>query len=180
MIYKISKVVIVSVLAAVVANGAVAQTLFNFAGSSGGIAASTPVGGSSNCFAVSGISTAVYSQSLVNPTAAILVPVAGTCSAVSFQGALTTAPAAWSDLDAAIVVLKGSTGLGVGGTRSAQSVCDFNPGGVGGNPGNATCSATVALSPTIAAGDQIAICFRSVYATPPSTAMAWNVRCNAP
>ena len=151
--------------------------MFNFSGSSGANTASTPIGGASNCFTVSGISAPVFSSSGVNSTD-VLSPAGSTCSSVSFHAALTTAPGAFTGLSGSLLIYRGATSLGNGGTVSVVDLCNFNPNAAGGAVGSALCSSTTAV--TISAADQLAVCFRATFSTPPATKMAWNVRCLAP
>ncbi|NOT85460.1 MAG: collagen-like protein [Methylococcaceae bacterium] len=151
---------------------------FNFSGSSGSNIASTPIGGANNCFAISGISAPAYSSSGPADLTNLLVPAGSSCSAVAFNGTVSTVPAPWSDLGAYIYLYSNPTGLGIGGTSTWSRFCDFNPTGSGGGTGTGICSGTVSVN--ITADTQIAVCFRADYATPPATRMAWNVRCTAP
>ncbi len=158
--------------------GPAGPLVFMLRGTTGPNPTQNTVGGAATCYSLSGeTNVPLYFGSGIGDVSNLLIPAGTSCSSIAFEFAIGIAPAPFSNLSVELVRYDSPTGLGLGGTQSAQTICEFNPNGAGGSTGSATCSgtATVAITPD----DQLAVCFRASYATPPHTRAAWSVRCTA-
>lgn len=158
--------------------GPAGPLVFSFSGSTGTSQTANFIGGASTCWSLSGTNTApVSSSSGWGDLSTLYVPAGTSCSSMSFIGTVSTVPSGFVGLGAMLVVYKNATALGTGGVGNWYSLCEFNPNAAGGGTGSGVCTGTV--NTPISPNDQLAICLRASYATPPQTRAAWSLRCTA-
>ncbi len=129
------------------------------------------------CFFPSGKSAGRYFSGAVGDLTEELVPAGSTCSSIRVTAALSVRQLMGQSMELLFVKYSGASELGTGGAQTLSSICEFNPGGalMG---GVGTCAGNLTVS--IAADDQIALCFKAKIGVPEPTKAAWNLRCLTP